>query len=83
MYNFILGIDIFFCFSKVYLMHFTFTKDPHLYLLLLTVRNLKSIFAFMIKGEKQKYHLAFAFPSAIVVAARTLSSESGTTKLLP
>lgn len=40
-------------FQKFVLFHFTFMKDLHQYLCLLTKRNLKRNFAFMTKGKKQ------------------------------
>lgn len=70
-------------FRKSVLYHTTFTEDLHQYLFLLTKRNLKRIFTFTKKGEKQKQHSASVLQRAIIEAARNPSRESGTAKLLP
>ena len=70
------------CFSKVPIHHFTFMKDIHWYLFLLTARNLKSIFTCREKEEKQREGCIWDLQWALREAACAPSSESGASQPL-
>lgn len=71
-------------FQKLVFHHFIFIKDFHQYRFQLPKRNPKRVSAFKKKGEKGKQHWQQSVCSKLLEAAGALlSSESGTTKLLP
>lgn len=53
-------------FQKFMLGHFSFTKDPHQYLFLLTERNLMSSFAFIFRKAKSENSVQHLFCSESV-----------------
>lgn len=69
-------------FPKFSLCHFTFTKDLHEYLFLLTETNLKMIFTYRKKVKNEKQVLSSCFQQAIREVVYTLG-RAGTAKLLP
>ena len=68
-------------FRKFALYHFTFTKDPHQYLFLLTERNLKRIFPFRKNGT---IVLSICFCRELFAeAVLTPQQREGTSRLFP
>lgn len=65
------------------LCYFAFTKKLALVLVSLTERYLKTIIAFTKKGKKMKIALSVRFTAIPIGAVLIMSSESGTTRLLP